>query len=150
MWCRENCWSFNSFPLSKFSLLSTGHCSQKGSIWISINTPFVLPQGIFRKWLYPWLLLYREIRIGRDAVKLLKRLGKGCFMAKTDVKSAFRIIPIHPADYSFLVWNGTTCNILIGVLRWGFLVLVRFLKHLVRHLSGFPLIILVLAQYYIF
>ena len=37
-----------------------------------------------------------------DAVKLLKRLGKGCFMAKTDVKSAFRIIPIHPADYSLL------------------------------------------------
>ena len=27
---------------------------------------------------------------------------------------------------------------------------VRFLKHLVRHLSGCPLIILVLAQYYIF
>ena len=37
-----------------------------------------------------------------DAVKLLKRLRKGCFMAKTDVKSAFRIIPIHPADYSLL------------------------------------------------
>ena len=37
-----------------------------------------------------------------DATKLLRRLGKGCFMAKTDVKSAFRIIPIHPADYSLL------------------------------------------------
>lgn len=37
-----------------------------------------------------------------DATKLVKRLGKGCFMAKTDVKSAFRIIPIHPADYSLL------------------------------------------------
>ena len=45
-----------------------------------------------------------------DAVKLLKRLGKGCFMAKTDVKSAFRIIPIHPADYSLL---GLKC-------RWTF------------------------------
>ena len=38
----------------------------------------------------------------KDAVRLLKRLGKGCFMAKTDVKSAFCIIPIHPADYSLL------------------------------------------------
>lgn len=37
-----------------------------------------------------------------DAIKLLKRLGHGCFMAKTDVKSAFRIIPIHPADFSLL------------------------------------------------
>ena len=38
----------------------------------------------------------------RDAVKLLKWLGKGCFIAKTNVKSAFRRIPIHPADYSLL------------------------------------------------
>lgn len=37
-----------------------------------------------------------------DASKSIKRLGRGCFMAKTDVKSAFRIIPIHPADYSLL------------------------------------------------
>ena len=37
-----------------------------------------------------------------DAIKLLQRLGKSCFMAKTDIKSAFRIIPIHPADYSLL------------------------------------------------
>ena len=37
-----------------------------------------------------------------DASKSLKRLGRGCFMAKTDVKSAFRIIPIHPADYSLV------------------------------------------------
>ena len=42
-----------------------------------------------------------------DASKSLKRLGRGCFMAKTDVKSAFRIIPIHPADYSLvgMKWN---------------------------------------------
>lgn len=42
-----------------------------------------------------------------DATKLLKFLGNGCFMAKTDIKSAFRIIPIHPADYSLLgmKWN---------------------------------------------
>ena len=38
-----------------------------------------------------------------DATKLIKRLGGGgCFMAKTDVKSAFRIIPFHPADYPLL------------------------------------------------
>lgn len=37
-----------------------------------------------------------------DASKSIKLLGRGCFMAKTDVKSAFRIIPIHPADYSLL------------------------------------------------
>ena len=72
-------------------------------------------------------------------------------MAKADVKSAFRIIPIHPADYSLLglKWDNLYYQ-LIGVSRWGFSVPVRFLKHLVRHLSGCPLIILVFEQYYIF
>ena len=32
----------------------------------------------------------------------LKPLGRVVFLAKTDIKSAFRIIPIHPADYSLL------------------------------------------------
>ena len=37
-----------------------------------------------------------------QAVKIVQRLGVGCFMAKTDIKSAFRIIPIHPQVYSLL------------------------------------------------
>ena len=36
----------------------------------------------------------------RDASKSIKCIRPGCFMAKTDIKSAFRIIPIHPVDYS--------------------------------------------------
>ena len=37
-----------------------------------------------------------------DAVSVIKRMGAGCFKAKTDVKSAFRIIPIHPNDFALL------------------------------------------------
>ena len=37
-----------------------------------------------------------------DAILILKTLGKGCFMAKTDIKSAFRIIPVHPLEYPLL------------------------------------------------
>ena len=37
-----------------------------------------------------------------DAIHILKTLGKGAFMAKTDLKSAFRLIPIHPEDWSLL------------------------------------------------
>ena len=37
-----------------------------------------------------------------DAIFVIKQTGAGCFMAKTDIKSAFRIIPIHPIDYSLL------------------------------------------------
>jgi len=37
-----------------------------------------------------------------DAISVIKRKGAGCFMAKTDIKSAFRIIPIHPSDFALL------------------------------------------------
>jgi hypothetical protein len=44
----------------------------------------------------------------RDAIRLIKLAGPGCFLAKTDVKSAFRIIPIRPVDYNLLGirWRG--------------------------------------------
>lgn len=43
-----------------------------------------------------------------DAVGLILRSGVGCFLAKTDIKSAFRIIPFRPADYHLLgiYWRG--------------------------------------------
>ena len=37
-----------------------------------------------------------------DAIRLNKRAGPGCFLAKTDIKSASRIIPIYPKDYPLL------------------------------------------------
>jgi len=43
-----------------------------------------------------------------DATGLILRSGVGSFLAKTDIKSAFRIIPIRPADYNLLgiYWRG--------------------------------------------
>lgn len=37
-----------------------------------------------------------------DAIRIIKLLGRGCTVAKTDVRNAFRIIPIHPLDYQLL------------------------------------------------
>ena len=34
----------------------------------------------------------------RDAISEIARLGKGALLAKVDVKSAFRIVPVHPED----------------------------------------------------
>lgn len=34
--------------------------------------------------------------------KILKTLPPGSFMAKTDIESAFRILPVHPDDFSLL------------------------------------------------
>ena len=37
-----------------------------------------------------------------DAISVIKWMGAGCFMAKTDVKYGFRIIPIPHNDFALL------------------------------------------------
>ena len=43
-----------------------------------------------------------------DAIKAIQKLGKGAYMAKTDIESAFRLIPVHPDDWELLgmYWGG--------------------------------------------
>ena len=43
-----------------------------------------------------------------DAVKLILALGKGTKLAKFDIQSAYRIVPVHPTDRYLLgmMWNG--------------------------------------------
>ena len=51
------------------------------------------------------------------AIQLIKA-GQGCFMAKTYIKNAFRIIPIRPEDYGLLESNGGIFIIMIGACPW--------------------------------
>ena len=37
-----------------------------------------------------------------DAIKLVVRAGKGALMAKADIESAFRLLPVHPDDFNLL------------------------------------------------
>ena len=66
---------------------------------------------------------------------LLNQFGQDSLMAKTDIKDAFRIIPIHPDDYKFLgfSWHG---SIMTNVSQWVQAVLVKFLKPSVRVFNG--------------
>ena len=43
-----------------------------------------------------------------QAIKRIKQSGLGSYLAKTDIKSAFRILPIHPQEYHLLgiKWKG--------------------------------------------
>ena len=43
-----------------------------------------------------------------QAADLVKRLGKGCMLAKLDLQEAYRAIPVHPVDQTKLAvsWNG--------------------------------------------
>ena len=44
----------------------------------------------------------------QDAISIIQALGPNCFLAKSDIKSAFRLIPMHPSDYPKLgfMYNG--------------------------------------------
>ncbi|CAH3135465.1 unnamed protein product, partial [Porites lobata] len=44
----------------------------------------------------------------KNAIGLIKSVGPNCFLAKTDVKNAFRLVPIRPEDYDLLgiYWQG--------------------------------------------
>ena len=35
----------------------------------------------------------------QDAIKLIQECGQGCYMAKSDIADAFRLIPLHPSQY---------------------------------------------------
>ena len=43
-----------------------------------------------------------------DAIRHIKEVGANAYLAKTDIKSAFRIVPIHPDDRHLLGmrWDG--------------------------------------------
>jgi len=44
-----------------------------------------------------------------NAIKGILSLGQGCFLAKTDIESAFRLIPLRPSDYELfgMYWEGS-------------------------------------------
>ena len=43
-----------------------------------------------------------------NTIKAIKRFGKGAFLSKLDIQSAFRIIPVHPSQWHLLgmKWEG--------------------------------------------
>jgi len=37
-----------------------------------------------------------------DAIRLVRPTGRGCVLAKTDIKNAFQLIPVCPSNYNLL------------------------------------------------
>ena len=72
-----------------------------------------------------YLLQYVKID---DAINLLKKVGEGSFLAKTDICSAFRNVPVHPL--------GITRHALEGRLFWEVLPFdLRSAPHFFNQLS---------------
>ena len=79
-----------------------------------------------------------------DAIRQIITLGQGTLLAKIDIKSAFHLIPVHPADCHLLAiikWQGAiyidTC--LPFGLRSApnlFNILADFLEWIILHQGG--------------
>ena len=88
---------FATPPLSEFPHLSHRSCSKKDPSEFRLIHHLFYPQGsCVNDFIPDHCCTVKYASVG-DATKSIQRLGRGCFMAKTDVKSAFRIIPIYPS-----------------------------------------------------
>ena len=88
-----------------------------------------------------------------DAIRKIITLGKGTLLAKIDIKSAFCLIPVHPADRHLLAmeWQGSlyidTClpfglrsapklfNVMADLLEW--ILLNQGVTFLLHYLDDF-------------
>ena len=97
--------SFNNFQVSPIGLVSKNHSDKFQTIFhlsypksgtSSIN--FCIEKDDFS---------LQCITID-NATAAIQKFGRGCYMGKTDIQSAFRLIPVHPDDWELLgmFWNG--------------------------------------------
>ena len=96
---------FKHFRISPLGLVPKKHSSQWRTIF-HLSYPKTSPTSINANIpIEDYTLQYITID---NAIHLLLSLGKGAFMSKTDIQSAFRIIPIHPHDWELLgmQWKG--------------------------------------------
>jgi hypothetical protein len=75
-----------------------------------------------------------------EAITEIKKLGQQVYLAKTDVRQAFRILPVAPQDYQLLRFYGRKRIPLIVVCQWVVEQAARYSNDLVLAYSGLPLI----------
>lgn len=95
------------FPNFKCSPLSLREKSQPGTYRLLHNLSYPYDSssvngGIPQE--------YKTVKYStiQSAIQVVNELGRGCYMAKADIKSAYRIVPIHPKFYHLLgfKWRG--------------------------------------------
>ena len=85
-----------------------------------------------------------------DALSIINEIEAGCFMAETDVKSALRIIPIHPSDYSMLGMKWQNPILIYRFLPMGCSSSCAIFEACITALEWLAMTCLELRAYYIF
>ena len=102
---------YKSVPFSNFRInpigVATGKYSGKKRLIVDLSSPHdsykhpSLNQLIDKE---DFSLSYVTID---QAINCIKKMGQGCFLLKTDIADAFKLIPIHPSLWPFhgIKWN---------------------------------------------
>jgi len=115
--------------VSRFGVIPKNHQPNRWRLIVDFSHPAnVSVNGGIPKDL--WSLKYITVD---SAIDHIKRLGRGTLLAKIDIKSAFHLLPVHPADCHLLSmsWNKqipidtylpfrlrSTPNVLADLLSW--------------------------------
>ena len=92
--------------INKFGVIPKNHQPGKWRIIVDLSSPDTasVNDGISQE-----LCSLSYVSVD-DAVRQILELGPGAMLAKLDIQSAYRIVPVHPADRWLLgmSWNGQT------------------------------------------
>ena len=92
--------------INRFGVIPKNHQPDKWRLIVDLSDPagFSVNDGIDRE-----LCSLKYMSVD-DAVRSILDLGLGTLIAKLDIESAYRIIPVHPADRPLLgmSWKGQT------------------------------------------
>ena len=98
---------FLGFTIKKLVISPIGLCAKKTDGWRMIHH-LSFPEGMSVNDTIPHIEATVQYATVDQAVEKIVKLDQGCFLAKTDIKSAFRLIPLHPDDYPLVgfKWDG--------------------------------------------
>ena len=141
--------SIPGVQVSPFGVIPKGHTPGKWRLIVDISSPsgYSINGGIS-----PNLCSLSYINVD-DVSRVVASLGRGTLLAKVDLKSAYRIVPIHPEDRPLLgmQWKGglyvDTClpfglrsaprifTALADALEWG--IMEQGVTHLFHYLDDY-------------
>ena len=92
--------------ISPFGAIPKRHRPDKWRLIVDLSSP----QGYSINDAIPKVLCSVSYASVDQAVAMAQSLGKGCLLAKLDLKEAYRAVPVHPSDQRLLAvqWRGDT------------------------------------------
>ena len=106
---------FSSPPLTNFHVSLLGAVPKNDGLMrvvLDLSSPkgFSVNDGILKD---PYSVTYTA---SDDSVNLVRKQGKGCYLAKLDIKHAFRLCPVRPEEWHLLGYKWVFISIHIQQL----------------------------------